>query len=244
MKYDILNQAHEVELLECSQTFRKFGFVKVTDLLSPETRIDMRKEADRLLDEHSERRDLHLETTNFTPRYMSVVTSETIAESSDHIRSVYADESLVAMLETIAGEKFYPCPSKDEEFLISRHEKKGDTHGWHWGDYGFALIWVLETPDVEIGGLLQCVPHTNWDKKNPRIHHYLSTNNINTYAFESGDVYLLKTDTTLHRTIPLNEDAERIMLNMTWGDASASDLSQVGTDRWWEDKDAPAAVQV
>jgi hypothetical protein len=243
MKESLLNQIEEQELLNLSQSFRKYGFVKVTSLLSSTARKDMRQEAEMLLHEHSERRDLHLETTNFTPRYMSVITSETISENSQHIRSVYENDSLVKALETIACEKFYPCPSKDEEFLISRHEKKGDTHGWHWGDYSFALIWVLETPDIEIGGLLQCVPHTNWNKKSPKINHYLSTNEINTYSFKSGDVYLLKTDTTLHRTIPLSQDATRVMLNMTWGNSSASDLSEVGIDRWWENKDAPAAIQ-
>jgi len=244
MQKDILEKKTDDELLKYSQNFRKYGFVKVTDLFTSTTRSDMKKEADRLLTEHSERRDLHLETTNYTPRYMSVVTSENISDNSEHIRSVYGSQPLSEMLEKIAGEKFYPCPSKDEEFLITRHEKKGDTHGWHWGDYSFALIWVLETPDIEIGGLLQCVPHTDWNKEEPKIHHYLSTNEINTYAFESGDVYLLRSDTTLHRTIPLSQDATRIMLNMTWGDVSASDLSEIGVDRWWENENAPAAVQV
>jgi hypothetical protein len=232
------------KLIELSHLFSKQGFIKVTDFFTPELKQSVTKEADFLLNKHSERRDLHLATTNFTPRYMSVVQSELIRENSNLICSIYGNEKLQSVLEFIAREKMMPCPSKDEEFLISRHEKKGDTHGWHWGDYSFALIWVLKTPDIEHGGLLQCVPHTSWNKENPRINHYLSTNQIDTYSFVSGDIYLLRTDTTLHRTIPLNIDAERVMLNMTWGNSKAVDLTELETDRWWEDETVADAKQV
>ena len=227
-----------------AQQFSKNGFVKVTDLISEEYRTLVTNEADNLLDNHAERRDLHLATTNFTPRYMSVVTSETIRENSELVRTIYGDPRLQKILEVIAKEKMVPCPSKDEEFLISRHEKKGDTHGWHWGDYSFALIWVLKTPGIEVGGLLQCVPHTSWDKAEPKINEYLSNNKIDTYGFESGDIYFLRTDTTLHRTIPLNEDAERVMLNMTWGNSQSLDYSETENDRWWDDENVSEARKI
>ncbi|HEX8650800.1 MAG TPA: hypothetical protein VF708_08155 [Pyrinomonadaceae bacterium] len=228
--------------LALCQRFRSHGFIKVPDVVPPELRDAAKKEVIRLLDEAAERRDLKLATTDYTPRKMSVVRSEIIAENSPLINAIYNSEPLLKFLAAIAREPLYSCPSKDEEFLISRHEKKGDTHGWHWGDFSFALIWILETPPIEYGGMLQCIPHTDWDKANPRIHEYLCENQITTYGFVSGDIYFLRTDTTLHRTIPLNRDATRIMLNMTW--ASTKDLSRqlVEDDRWWEDTEAEAAV--
>ena len=213
------------------------------DVVPPELRAETRQEALRLLDMFSERRDLKLATTDYTPRKMSVVRSELIAEHSPLVNSIYRSEPVYKFLATIAREPLFACPSKDEEFLITRQEMKGDTHGWHWGDFSFALIWILETPPTEYGGMLQCVPHTDWDKSNPRIHEYLCANQITTYPFVTGDIYFLRTDTTLHRTVPLNRDATRIILNMTW--ASAKDLSRklVEDDRWWEDKNVEAAVQ-
>ncbi|HWL87631.1 MAG TPA: hypothetical protein VNO21_17625 [Polyangiaceae bacterium] len=174
---------------------------------------------------------------------MSVVRSEFIAAHGELIRRVYRCAPLVKALSQIAGEPLFPCPSDDEEFLITRQEKKGDTHGWHWGDFSVALIWIVDTPSLGAGGMLQCVPHTRWDKTNPRIHEYLCENPIATYGFQTGDLYFLRTDTTLHRTVPLNVDARRIILNMTWAAKKDLEGRLIGNDRWWEKKDVAAAKQ-
>lgn len=225
-----------------SQRFKRDGFIKIPEVVSWEIRQQMKAEALELLDKFAERRDLKLATTGNTPRNMSVVTSETIAANSEFINTIYRSKALLGFLETLAGEPFFPCPSKDEEFLITRHEKSGDTHGWHWGDYRYAMIWILEAPPIEYGGMLQCVPHTRWDKSNPRIHEYLCENPIHTYGFVSGDIYLLKSDTTLHRTVPLNRDATRIMLNMTWGCIDDENRKLLGNDRWWAEEEVDAGV--
>jgi L-lysine 4-chlorinase len=219
------------------------GFALVSGLVPAELKQRVRAEVLRLLDDHAERRDLLLRTTGGTPRFMSVVRSEIIAEQGGAITALYGCPALAAALEQIAGERPAACPAADENFLITRQEKVGDTHGWHWGDFSFALIWIIETPPLEHGGMLQCVPHTRWDKTDPRINDYLCANPIRTYGFVSGDIYLLRTDTTLHRTVPLTTDATRIILNMTF--ASAADLRRglTGDDRWWEDSTAKAATQ-
>ncbi|MFF9480973.1 L-lysine 4-chlorinase BesD [Streptomyces sp. NPDC014733] len=229
------------EIRRLSHQYHRYGIVTVTDLITAPTRQVVRAEAERLLDKHAERRDLRLKTTAYTRRSMSVVPSEMIAANSELVTSIYAHPELIRSLEAIAGEKLHPCPKADEEFLITRQEQRGDTHGWHWGDFSFALIWVLQAPPIDIGGLLQCVPHTTWDKASPRINNFLAENPINTYHFASGDVYFLRTDTTLHRTIPLREDATRIILNMTW--AGSRDLKQEfdADDRWWDDANVSAA---
>lgn len=222
--------------------FHRDGFIKLREVVTDEVRSAVRQEVLRLLDLHAERRDLLLETTGNTPRFMSVVRSEFVAKNSDFINSLYRSEPLISLLSAIAGEPLFPCPSEDEEFLITRQERRGDTHGWHWGDFSFALIWLIDTPDIEVGGMLQCVPHTEWNKRNPRIHHYLCENPIATYGFVPGDIYFLRTDTTLHRTVPLTQDAVRIIVNLTW--AAAKDLERGVTkdDRWWEDRNVARAV--
>jgi hypothetical protein len=221
--------------------FARNGFLKLRDIIDDHLRENITAEVKGLIDRQLERRGLHLATTDNTPRYMSVVRSEFIAENSPMINSLSKCQVLLDTLSQIADTRIVPSVSKDEEYLITKQERKGDTHGWHWGDYSFALIWIIETPPIAKGGMLQCVPHTSWDKANPRIHELLCSNPIATYGFNTGDVYFLRTDTTLHRTIPLNEDATRIILNMTW--AAEKDLSRNlhGNDRWWEDEHAQAA---
>lgn len=224
-----------------ADAFRANGVVDVTGLVSDDVFAAVRGEALRLLEQHAERRDLRLATTGNTPRYLSVVRSEIVAENSALIRQLYQSRDLLDPLEEIVGEKLIASPKKDEEFLITKHHVRGDTHGWHWGDYRYALIWILEAPAIERGGMLQCVPHTYWDKSNPRIHEWLTQSPIDTYYFSTGQLYLLKTDTTLHRTVPLEDDVTRIILNMTW--ASGDDLRRPleGDDRWWDDANVSAA---
>ncbi|WP_321893039.1 HalD/BesD family halogenase [Paraburkholderia tropica] len=224
-------------------SFARDGFLKIREVVTDELRDAVRQEVFRLINAQLERRDLYLATTDNSPRHMSVVRSEFIAQESRLIVELSRSTVLLDALSRIADVKIVPSVSKDEEYLITKQERKGDTHGWHWGDYSFALIWIIETPALSKGGMLQCVPHTYWDKANARINEILCENPISTYGFESGDVYLLRTDTTLHRTVPLAEDATRIILNMTWSDEHTAGRGLVGNDRWWENADAEAARQ-
>jgi len=215
--------------------FARNGFIIVRDVVPDSIRTAVREEVLTLLAQHAERRDLRLATTDNTPRRMSVVPSEYVAEHGSLIGTLYRSTARRGVLEQVTGEPLMDCPSKDEEFLITRQERAGDTHGWHWGDFSFALIWIIETPPLACGGMLQCVPHTRWDKKHAQIHEHLCENPIATYGFCTGDIYLLRTDTTLHRTVPLNTDTTRIILNMTW--AGQRDISKrlAWDDRWWDD---------
>ncbi|MFL1548596.1 HalD/BesD family halogenase [Pseudomonas sp. E2-15] len=235
------NNFPEERMFSLRHEFARNGFIQLRDIVDDGVREKITAAVNSLIEHPLERRDLHLATTDNTPRYMSVVRSEFIAENSPLINTLSKSEVLLDTLSVIAGTRVVPSVSRDEEYLITKQERKGDTHGWHWGDYSFALIWIIETPPIAKGGMLQCVPHTSWDKANPRIHELLCSNPIATYGFKTGDIYFLRTDTTLHRTIPLNEDATRIILNMTW--AAEKDLVRNlhGNDRWWEDQHAEAA---
>ncbi len=230
----------DVELI--SHRFNKNGMVVIKNLVPKSVISAIKEETLRLLNDESERRDLYLKTTGGTPRFMEVVRSEIISEYGEFINQLYRGKALKTVLEQISGEEMFICPAKDEEFLITRQDKPGDTHGWHWGDYRYALIWILESPNLECGGMLQCVPHTSWNKSNPQIHHYLCENPISTYGFESGDIYLLKSDTTLHRTVPLTSEGTRIMLNMTYAGKKDKNQSLDYDDRWWDDEEVGEAV--
>lgn len=243
IKVNLLEKFNPDTIRRHAQCFKRKGMLIIPNVVPNEIRDATKRQVMALLQGHAERRDLRLATTGNTPRRMSVVTSETIAQSGGIIRDVYRSEVLKQFLQMIAGEPILPCPSPDEEFLITRQEKVGDTHGWHWGDYTFALIWIIETPPIDYGGMLQCVPHTRWNKSAPRINEFICDNPIDTYGFVSGDIYFLRTDTTLHRTVPLNRDATRIILNMTWGSVQDQAKELKGDDRWWEDPNASAATQ-
>lgn len=236
------HQFTELDTDTLSDHFRRNGFVKIPNIVSSELKRKIHDEVYLLLESHSERRDIKLETTGNTPRNLSVVHSQMVSQFGHLIRACSENKSLIKFLSKIAGEKLLLDVISDEKFVITKQEYQGDTHGWHWGDYAFALIWLVKVPHVEAGGMLQCIPHTHWNKKNPSINQYLCNNPIQTYSFEEGDIYLLRADTTLHRTVPLSEDVTRIMLNMTWAcKADIAKNSLTEDDRWWSNEAATRA---
>ncbi|CAM3822354.1 ArpA protein [Kibdelosporangium persicum] len=203
-----------------SQHFRREGYVKLTGLVPEDLFRQVSDEVYSLIDLHARRIDLLMKETGSSPRYMSTVSQKSIAEDGHLIPAVYQSEVLTGFLSQVAAQPVVECPWEDEKYVIIRQHKKGDTHGWHWGDFSFTVIWIIEAPALEYGGMLQCVPHTDWDKENPRVHEYLVNHPIKTYAHQTGDLYFLRSDTTLHRTVPLNEEKTRIILNTCWGSES------------------------
>jgi L-lysine 4-chlorinase len=224
--------------------FSRYGFVNFDSsarIMPDDLTREIGAETDRLVREHKERRDLLLKTTGNTPRHLSIVKSEDI-EKSDLIRTVAHSPALLGFLSRVARERVVPEVSDDERYVITHQQFKSDTHGWHWGDYSFALIWCLVMPPIEHGGMLQCVPHTHWNKAKAQVNETLCSRPIDTHGLVSGDLYFLRTDTTLHRTVPLTEDCTRTILNMTW--ASEQDLQKelVGDDRWFQNPEVQAVT--
>lgn len=208
-----------------AQDFETFGYLKLTNLVPTALKAAIRSEVLELLDQGN-RIDITIPETGNTPRKMTTVGMRTIEEHGRLVPEIYKSEPLRAFLARITGGPLHGCPWEEEWYVIIRQEKAGDTHGWHWGDYSNTLIWLIEVPEGA-GGELQCVPHTSWNKSDPQVEAYLRDNEPATYSHRTGDIYLLKSDTTLHRTIPLNRDCTRIILNTCW--ASDQDLARPQT---------------
>ncbi|MGA6138011.1 ArpA protein [Acinetobacter sp. TUM15071] len=204
------------EVFWAAQSFLRDGYLKVTNLIPDNIKELFYAEVRELLGKYAKRRDLHMESTGNTPRFMSNVRQVDIAEYGQVIPAVYHSESLIKFLGKLAKEEIIPNPWEFEKFIINNQHKVGDTHGFHWGDYPYSMIWIVEAPPLKYGGILECVPHTYWDKKNARIKEHLLRNPVKNYHHETGDIYLLKSDTTLHRVTPLEQDATRIIVNMAW----------------------------
>jgi hypothetical protein len=196
--------------------FDRDGYLKITDLIDKRITDIVCAEVTELLAAHAKRRDMHMESTGNTPRYLSNVTQEDIEKYGKAIPQLYHSAQIMEFIARIVGEAVIPVPWKWDKFIINSQHKAGDTHGWHWGDYPYTIIWVVKATALYEGGLLECVPHTTWDKKNPRVEELLLENYISSYFHKSGDAYLLKADTTLHRVKPLTSDTRRIILNTTW----------------------------
>ena len=129
------------------------------------------------------------------------------------------------ILGMIAGESVHRVPYLPEEYIINNQSAKGDTHGWHWDDYAFALIHVVEAPDPLYGGRVEYVPNVVWNKESAGkcIKAALEKELITSMHVRTGETYFMKTNTTLHRISPLLGETNRIAIVYSF--ASDSDLT-------------------
>ena len=228
---DLMLNEHFAKLLEDEDQmedrilqFHRDGYTKFeVNRFVPETLFrELRTEVLAMVQNHGIRRDMLMQTTSDSPRYMSTVPQSAIEAQGTVVPTIYNSGIVRQYLGRIARDDLKSCV-KEEEYIVAKLEKKNDTHGWHWGDYPYTVIWIVEAPHMDKGGLLQCVPHTYWDKHNPRVNWYLANNDIRSYFHETGEVYFLKSDTTLHRVTPMEaDDTRRIILNTCW--ASTNDI--------------------
>jgi hypothetical protein len=155
---------------------------------------------------------------------MTTVGQPVISTEGPLIDAFYFSRGLREFLAEIVGEELFTCPYAGEHYVISRLGRSGDTHGWHWDDYTYGLILVLEAPHYREGGFVQAVPNTSWDKENPDVYGALISSQVRSYALEPGDAYIVKTNTTMHRVHPIRGEGRRTIVNMTL--ASADDLTR------------------
>ncbi|MEN2978002.1 hypothetical protein P7L78_19805 [Tistrella bauzanensis] len=200
------------------------GLVVVSEICPPEVMAALRADVEALIDGYAVRRHIRLPTTSNTPRRLRSVKRGYIAEHSLLIPTLYRAAPLLALASRIAGEEVVLCPYDEEQFVISRMNQPGDTHGWHWDDYAYGMVWVLEAPAVQDGGFIQCVPGTHWDKNDPQLFETLCRHPIRSYGLTSGDIYFLRSDTTLHSVYPLQNPTQRTIVNLAW--ASVADWSR------------------
>jgi hypothetical protein len=208
------------------------GFVKTSFIVPDDIRDAVAGEVRGLVEGAGTRRELRFKATGDTPRRMRNVRQDQIAAASLLIPAIYGSAALEAALTRIAGEPVLPCPYQPEQYVVTRLEYSGDTHGWHWDDYSFALVWVIDCPPADYGGFVQCVPGTTWDKRNPGIGRALISGPMYSFELAPGDLYLMRTNTTMHRVYPITGGVRTIM-NMAF--ASAADLERQMTHETMDD---------
>lgn len=198
--------------------------VVLSGLCPPELLPAIRDEACDIVDRFGQTHDLVFEITDNTRRSMTTVGQPIIKTEGPLIHAFYNAPVLLEFLPEIVGEMIYTCPYAGEHYVISRLDKHGDTHGWHWDDYTYGIILVLESPPYTEGGFIQAVPNTSWDKENPDVYGALISSQVHSFALQPGDLYVIKTNTTMHRVHPIRGESRRTIVNMTL--ASEDDLSR------------------
>lgn len=217
----LVRNVEEHRLEGARRDFLQRGFTILPFLAPDRVKTAIADEIESLVAEHGVRRGISFKETGHTPRHMRNVRHKEISDHGSVIPAVYSSPDLLRALGRVAGEPVLMCPYEPERYVITELERSGDTHGWHWDDYSFALVWVVDCPPAEHGGFVQCVPRTYWNKQDPQVHRQFLRQPIHSFELRPGDLYLMRTDTTLHRVYPLSR-GRRLIINM--GYASHADL--------------------
>jgi hypothetical protein len=225
-----------LQLVNARKDFLHFGFVKIPFMVPQSVKGKLGEEVEQLVAEHGIRRDYVFKETGNTPRNMCNVRRKEIFGHGRVVPELYGSTALRAALSEVAGEEVLECPYEPEQCVVTELGATGDTHGWHWDDYSFALVWVITCPPIEQGGFVQCVPRTVWNKSDPQLNRQFVNNPTYSLELFPGDLYFMRTDTTLHRVYPI-ESGRRLIVNM--GYAARRDLAKAIThetmDNLWAD---------
>lgn len=183
------------------------------------------EEARTLLEKESERRELMVKESGGTPRAYYSVGRDSIVEHGTYIPAVFNSNRFRTFLGKIAGQEVHPVPYDPEAFVINSLSTPGDTHGWHWDDYTFALIWCVDEPDPLTGGRVEYIPHSIWKKDDPEagLRKTLRENPITSLHLKEGDCYFMKSNTCLHRVSQILGETKRTAVIYAF--ASTADLS-------------------
>ncbi|WP_406739076.1 hypothetical protein OG365_32960 [Streptomyces sp. NBC_00853] len=157
------------------------------------------------------RRDFAMECMGGSPRHMTTLGGQVIADESPLISGLYEHAGLLRFLGEVAALDALPVRDPIERYVVNILHRRGDTHGAHTDDYPLAVVLFLEAPPApEGGGLLEYVPDT------PDLGS-LETSRARHAHHHPGDAYVLRSDTTAHRVTPLLRDGvRRTVLNFAY----------------------------
>lgn len=204
--------------------FQESGLVTLSNLLPCETWKNLVTETENLIKENGIKRDITIGESANTRRKLTTVGNHFCRKYGHIIPHLYDSKSLLSFLSNIAGEKIFQHPNEIDQLAISMLTETNDTHGWHWDDHSFAMIWMIDSPPAEEGGFTQLIPNTANEKETSSVYRAILNNPIQSHHFPTGSFYFFKSGTTLHQVHPLVKSTRRLIVNMDW--ASESDLNR------------------
>lgn len=197
------------ESLKCQ--FHKDQVVRLNHLVPVEISNSLNAEAAKLIDNEGKRRELMMTVTGDTPRAYTSVDRDEIYALNGNIRKFFENGHIRNYLSIIADEPLNRVPYAREEYIVNSQKQIGDTHGWHFDDYSYALIWVAEAPDPLDGGRIEYVNFSEWDKAAPKeqLIELLTKRETRSMFVPEGSCYLMKARYVLHRVAPLISGKKR-----------------------------------
>ena len=219
--------------------YRSCGLVKIEDFFDPDVFEDLRREIQNLLP-WVKRRDFTMRLYE-TPRRMSVVGGRKIAQESAKLAALYDSSPVVDFLSAIVGSRLFLSRQEDAFMTINHLEGHGDTQGWHVDDGSTAVIYAFSAPGSDEGGALEYIPNwpnvlTSLDASESRsipsaIEAAIARGLVRSLHLAANAMYILKSDTALHRVAPLvNPSCSRTVVAAGYEARRVKTYSHTGSD--------------
>lgn len=188
--------------------YSRNGVLIIREFFDPDIFAELRHDVAQLL-QHARRKDFTMGTYH-TPRKISVVGGRTIFTHSQKLAALYASFPIVRLFSNIVGADLFLSRQADAFMTINHLERLGDTQGWHLDDGAPVMVYAFSSPEPGCGGVLEFIP--NWhnvtqdrldlplDKTVKLAAH---EGRVSSIHLEPNSMYLLKSDTALHRVTPL-----------------------------------------
>jgi len=200
------------------------GVVELPSFLPMLLERGVEDEVESLLAAHGRQLDARVASTAHTPRkYLTVPRDEVIAHAP-LIANIYAAPAVRTLLARMTGSEVITLPYEPEQVVVNEMRAVGDTHGWHWDDYSFSLVWVVHAPRANNGGHVEYIDGTSWDKQAPLVAHYLETRPVHELAVPRGAAYVLLGRRVLHRVAPFVQDDLRRIVCFSYASALEREL--------------------
>lgn len=210
----------DVDITELRSSMQSRGYAVLPNLLNGDLLAQLKEECSSLLNIHGVERNFLMAQTSNTPRRMLNVKRNDIKMHGQIIPKMYESPAIRRLFELIIQDSLITCPYAPEEYIINGLFKSADTHGWHWDDYKYGVVFAIETPERGCGGLVQCVPNTTWERNKTGVEDAMCSGPCYTFRLAPGDAYILKTDTGMHRVSPIESGTHRVVVNMVWSTPS------------------------
>lgn len=213
MTYTINTQNFQQE----SQHLLSSGFINITHLFSENTLEMLKQQTLSAFHSKAKRKDFVSTYGGGTPRHMLTVSKQNIDDNcGSSISDFYNSPEILQLLSQITGEFVLTSPYVPEMYVINGLSDSNDTHGWHWDDYKYALVFIAQVAPEGCGADVETIAYTNGLGKT--IEQVLDKFKPITTHFQEKSIYLLRGEETLHRVSPIREGYTRISMAFTYTD--------------------------
>lgn len=206
---DVASRLTDLYTPALGEQLQQTGVVKLEDFLPSTAHNVLAEEVDQLLLAQGKRVDALIPSTGNTPRKYVSVHRDRVFEHAPAIAGLYGDAALLRFLAALTQSEVIACPYEPEQIVVNRMSEVGDTHGWHWDDYSYSLVYVLEAPDRDSGARVEYVDGTSWSKESAQVQHVLDTKPVLSLDLEPGSAYVLLGKRVMHRVSPLLRPTSR-----------------------------------